>query len=338
MADYRTSAPEAPRIVILVPVFNDWEAADLLLDGLDSAFSERSESVEVLFLDDGSTEAPPVRFARRGFKSLRAVDVLELRRNLGHQRAIAVGLVYVYENRPCEAVIVMDADGEDRPEDAGSLLDRFALDGATSIVFAARTKRLESLPFRILYHLYRVIHRLLTGDSVRVGNFSVVPFECLARLVVVPEIWNHYAAAVIRSRIQFSSVPIPRGQRVAGKSKMNFIRLLLHGLSAFFVYGEIVGARLLVAIVLALILEAVLIAVGIGVRMSASPNAVSIAVYLAGLLGILLLQAIPIALILVFSVIGSRANVGFLPLRDCPYFVSGVQRFFPAKASAAPSI
>ena len=101
-------------------------------------------------------------------------------------------------------------------------------------------------------------------------------------------------------------------------------------------YGDIVGARLLVAIALALILEAVLVAVGIGVRVSASPNVVSIAAYLAGLLGIILLQAIPIALILVFSVIGSRVNVGFLPLRDCPYFVHSVQRIFPARAAGAP--
>lgn len=291
-----------------------------------------SSPVEVLLIDDGSTQDPPSGFAQRRFKALQAVDILRLRRNLGHQRAIAVGLVYVYENRPCQAVIVMDSDGEDRPEDIQRLLDRFHRDGGSSIVFAARSKRLERLPFRILYQLYRVIHRLLTGDPVRVGNFSVVPFDCLAKLVVVPEIWNHYAAAVIRSRIRFSSIPIPRGRRVAGKSKMNFIGLLLHGLSAFFVYGDIVGARLLVAIALALILEAV-VAVGIGVRVAASPNLLSIAAYLAGLLGIILLQAIPIALILVFSVIGSRANIGFLPLRDCPYFVNSVQRIFPARAA-----
>jgi len=336
LADHRTSAPDAGRIVVLIPLFNDWEAADLLLDGLDSACAQISAPVEVLLIDDGSTQDPPSGFAQRRFQALQAVDVLRLRRNLGHQRAIAVGLVYVYENRPCQAVIVMDSDGEDRPEDIQQLLDRFHREGASSIVFAARSKRLERFPFRVLYQLYRVIHRLLTGDPVRVGNFSVVPFDCLAKLVVVPEIWNHYAAAVIRSRIRFSSIPIPRGRRVAGKSKMNFIGLLLHGLSAFFVYGDIVGARLLVAIALALILEAALIAVGIGVRVGASPNMVSIAVYLAGLLGIILLQAIPIALILVFSVIGSRVNIGFLPLRDCPYFVDGVQRIFPARAAGAP--
>ncbi|HTS50305.1 MAG TPA: glycosyltransferase [Bryobacteraceae bacterium] len=336
MADHRTSAPDSGRIVVLIPLFNDWEAADLLLDGLDSAGAHIPAPLEVLLIDDGSTQDPPSGFAQRRFKSLQAVDILRLRRNLGHQRAIAVGLVYVYENRPCQAVIVMDSDGEDRPEDIQRLLDRFQRDGASSIVFAARSKRLERFPFRVLYQLYRVIHRLLTGDPVRVGNFSVVPFECLAKLVVVPEIWNHYAAAVIRSRIRFSSIPIPRGRRVAGKSKMNFIGLLLHGLSAFFVYGDIVGARLLVAIALALILEAALIAIGVGVRVAASPNVVSIAVYLAGLLGIILLQAIPIALILVFSVIGSRVSIGFLPLRDCPYFVNSVQRLFPARAAGVP--
>ena len=336
MADHRTSAPDAGRIVVLIPLFNDWEAADLLLDGLDSAGAKISAPVEVLFIDDGSTQDPPSSFAQRRFKTLQAVDILRLRRNLGHQRAIAVGFVYVYENRPCQAVIVMDSDGEDRPEDIHRLLDRFHSDGASSIVFAARSKRLERLPFRVLYQLYRLIHRLLTGDPVRVGNFSVVPFDCLAKLVVVPEIWNHYAAAVIRSRIRFSSIPIPRARRVAGKSKMNFIGLLLHGLSAFFVYGDIVGARLLVAIALALILEAALIAIGIGVRVAASPNVVSIAIYLAGLLGIILLQAIPIALILVFSVIGSRVSIGFLPLRDCPYFVNSIQRIFPARAAGVP--
>ena len=336
MPDYRTSTPDRERIVVLIPLFNDWEAADLLLDRLDSAFAQSPALAEVLLLDDGSTEPAPDHFGQRRFQSLQRVDILRLRRNLGHQRSIAVGLVYVYENRPCQAVVVMDADGEDRPEDIARLLDRFHRDSSGSIVFAARSKRLERLPFRILYQVYRFVHRLLTGDPVRVGNFSVVPFNCLAKLVVVPEIWNHYAAAVIRSRIRFSSIPIPRGRRVAGKSKMNFIGLLLHGLSAFFVYGEIVGARLLVAIALALILEIVLIAIGIGVRVSASPNAVSLAAYLAGLIGLVLLQAIPIALILVFSVIGSRVNVGFLPLRDCPYFIHGIERVFPATVTAVP--
>ena len=172
--------------------------------------------------------------------------------------------------------------------------------------------------FQLLYRVYRLIHWVVTGDPVRVGNFSIIPFATVAKLVVVPEIWYHYAAAVIRSRLAFQSIPTPRGRRLTGESKMNFIALLLHGLSAFFVYGDIVGARLLVGIALALVLEVALLATSI----------VGLPAYLAATLGIILLQAIPIALILVFTVIGSRVNIGFLPIRDCPYFVSGIQQVF----------
>ena len=166
---------------------------------------------------------------------------------------------------------------------------------------------------------------MLTGDHVRVGNFSVVPSSCLARIVVIPEIWNHYAAAVIRSRLPFRAIPITRGTRLAGQPKMNFIGLLLHGLSAFFVYGEIVGARLLVAIAVTLCLECLLIAIGVTVQLLTHFSVVALAVYLALFLGVILLQAIPIALILVFTVIGSRASAAFLPIRDCPYFAIGEQ-------------
>lgn len=218
----------------------------------------------------------------------------------------------------------MDGDGEDRPDDLPALLKEYSR--TQKIVFAARAKRLEHWTFRALYHVYRWLHLLLTGDHVRVGNFSVVPFSSLAQIVVIPEIWNHYAAAVIRSRLLFTTVPIARGARLAGESKMNFVGLLLHGLSAFFVYGEIVGARLLIAIAVALMLEIGLVTAGLAITMTTQFSVIALALYGALALGLLLLQAIPVALILVFTVIGSRVNVGFLPIRDCPYFVRDVER------------
>ncbi len=311
-------------------MFNDWEAAALLLKDLDLALAGCPIAPEVLLIDDGSTLAMPLGFASQSYSLLRGVRILHLRRNLGHQRAIAVGLVFVYQNLPCGAVVVMDADGQDRASDVPALIRSFDSDAGRSIIFAARAKRLERFSFRFLYRVYRMLHWLITGDQVRVGNFSVVPFEGLAKLVVVPEIWNHYAAAVIRSRILFRTVPIARGERLTGGSKMNFIGLLLHGLSAFFVYGDIIGARLLVGIALALTLEALLVATGIALYFTTRLSVLGLTAWLAGILGVILLQAIPTALILVFTVVGSRANVGFLPLRDCPYFVRDVERVFPA--------
>ncbi|HEY4359916.1 MAG TPA: glycosyltransferase [Bryobacteraceae bacterium] len=321
------------RAVILIPLFNDWEAAALLLRQLDDALQPYPMTPEVLLVDDGSTQPMPPGFPHHHFTAIQAVDVLRLRRNIGHQRAIATGLVYLYQNRPCRAVIVMDADGEDQPSGILPLTEKFYQENERLIVFAARSKRLERLWFRTLYKVYRLLHVLVTGDPVRVGNFSIIPATFLSKLVVIPEIWNHYAAAVIRTRIGSTSIPVERGRRLTGESRMNFIGLLLHGLRAFFVYGEIVGARLLVAIACLLVLGTALAGTALAIHYTTSLFIPGFFLYVAGALGIILLLAVLIALILVFSVIGSNGNMGFLPLRDCHFFVDRLDPLFPPPAT-----
>ena len=72
--------------------------------------------VSFLIVDDCSTQPLP-KFD--GLKN--SIQILHLNRNIGHQRAIAIGLSYIQFNLPCEQVLVMDADGEDKPEDVSSL-------------------------------------------------------------------------------------------------------------------------------------------------------------------------------------------------------------------------
>src|SRR5262249_20783911 len=158
----------------------------------------------------GSTADPADHDLDREFAALRRVDVLRLKRNLGHQRAIAVGLAYAEECLPARAVVVMDGDGEDDPADVPRLLERLEEVGHDRIVFAERTRRSESRAFRVFYAAYKGLHHALTGKMVRVGNFSAIPRRRLSSLVVVSEIWNHYAAGAIRSGQPHSSIPTRR--------------------------------------------------------------------------------------------------------------------------------
>src|SRR6187551_3465096 len=103
-------------IVICVPIYNDWQSALILLAQLDAVAASTPHTIDVLFIDDGSSGEVPTSFSSE-LATLSTVSVLRLRRNLGHQRAIAVGLAYVYDHWAHEAVVVMDGDGEDRPED-----------------------------------------------------------------------------------------------------------------------------------------------------------------------------------------------------------------------------
>lgn len=325
-----TSGPPV-QIVILIPVFNDWDCIALLLPLLDQAASRASAGVRVLLVDDGSTRKLPPSLDYRG-ANLRGVDVLHLSRNLGHQRAIGVGLYHIYRHMPCEKVIVMDGDGQDLPDHIPVLLEASAR-YPEQVIFAARTKRLETLAFRLFYHLYRAAHRVLTGISVRVGNFSVLPWEAVGRLLVVSDLWSHYAAAVVRARLEFQSVPLPRGQRLAGHSRMNFCALLLHGLSAISVFGDIVSARALVAS--ASLAFATLAAglAGLWLHSAAGLHMPPWTVYLWAATLFLSVQAVLLAFVLSIILLASRGSMSFLPLRDAHHFVRGLtQLMLPVPA------
>ncbi|MEO6419081.1 MAG: glycosyltransferase, partial [Polyangiaceae bacterium] len=182
------SAASEERLHIVIPIFNDWGVATLLLEHVDRVLIEHGLSADVVLVDDGSTQQPD-QFVCPPLAGIASVGVLELRRNLGHQRAIAVGLTYVHEHMKPVAVVVMDGDGEDNPEDIPRLVAKLKKEGNRKVVFAERTRRSEPILFKMFYRLYRVLHVLLTGYRVRVGNFSAIPALALSRIVVISEMW-----------------------------------------------------------------------------------------------------------------------------------------------------
>lgn len=317
--------------VVLLPIFNDWTALEKLLGILDRVSSEHGLSFEVLVVDDGSTIAAGEGFAQQGFKSFESVQILRLRRNLGHQRAIAIGLAYVEDRIPCQAVILMDSDGEDDPRDVPRLLKKYWAESEQKIVFAERTKRSESWVFKVCYSLFKLFHYLLTSRQVRVGNFSVIPAARLASLVVVSEMWNHYAAAVYKSRQPLALVPAERARRLEGQSRMGFTNLVIHGLSAISVYGDTIGVRLLVASSVLIALTLGSLAAVLAVRLLTDLAIPGWTTYMAGTLLVILFQAIMFSIIFSFIILGDRQGSTFLPLRDYRYFVDGVRTVYPKR-------
>ena len=310
-------------LTLLVPVYNDWPAVARLVEELERELRAHRRAASLLIVDDGSSTSPgpALMTVHAGFTSF---DILHLRTNLGHQRAIAVGLAYLEAERSPEAVVVMDGDGEDRPEDVEKLAQALERDGAARIVFAERTRRSEGMTFAMLYWFYRVVHRALTGERVRVGNFSIIPAAQLRRLVAVSDLWNHFAAAVFHARIPFTTIPTVRGERYAGKSQMNFVGLVTHGLSAMSVFGDRIGVRLLLlasAVTLAGLLTGSAIAiwhVASGAPLSMSP------VYAVVPMVMLLLLAVATSLAFVFIILAGRGNQGFLPFRQYRDYVDRI--------------
>lgn len=312
------------RLVLIAPVYEDGASAVQLLKELAAQFAPSDLQLRVLLVDDGSrhpvTETPGLSDCIPC-----PVDVLLLRRNVGHQRAIALGVAYVHDQIPCDALLIMDADGEDRPEDARRLLEEFRSSGGERILFAERTRRTESLFFRTLYRAYQVVHWGLTGIRVRVGNFSIVPARAVSSLVTLPAMWNHYAAAVFDSRLAYGTIPTQRGHRYSGRSKMNSLSLVMHGLHAISVFSDLVAVRLLLIVVgLCCLCGGVML--GTFVAQFYSKTATPIwALYGWGLLLLLVLLAVG-SFSLVLNLLSQRNSLNFLPIRDYRFFVDRAVR------------
>jgi glycosyltransferase involved in cell wall biosynthesis len=309
-------------VTILIPVYNDWGACAILLRELDRELKSRRHSASVLLVDDGSSEPPEESglSAEAQYAAVSGVEILHLRHNLGHQRAIAIGLAFLENRGDAEITVVMDGDGEDLASDVGRLLE--ALEEAPDrIVFAERRRRSEGVAFTALYHLYRGLHLILTGESVRVGNFSAIPRSQLRRLVGASDLWNNYSAAVFHARLSVTLVPTHRGKRHLGRSKMDFVAMVVHGLSAMSVYGDRIGVRLLfgaAAITLATIgaLSFALFSVWIQEVAWLTVSLFALAVVL------ILFVTLISALGFVFVILAGRGNAGFLPFRDYGAYIS----------------
>lgn len=305
-------------VLIILPVFNDWVSAWRLLGELDREFHSAGLVGDVLLVDDGSTMPCPASLPGR-LSSFPRVHHMVLWCNCGHQRAIALGLAWGVAATNWERFLVMDCDGEDLPTDAVQLLQEHAKASGTCVVFAERRRRSEGLLFKLGYHGYRWVHRMLTGIAVRVGNFSVVSYDTAGRVVHMAESWNHYAACIFKSRVPRILVPTNRGTRYASVSSMNVPSLVAHGFSALAVHCEVVAVRLLGG---ALLLTALLFLLTLWMLLSQATSAVTVCVIVVALSAFL--QTITGGLSLALTTLGARSQQGFIPGRDFQSLVKRV--------------
>jgi polyisoprenyl-phosphate glycosyltransferase len=229
------------RWVVVTPVYEDRESFAALCRAL--AAQPLGVELHVVAVDDGSLTAPPMQsdIAAAGLNG----EILHLARNVGHQAAIAIGLVHAAGIERLAGCIIMDSDGEDAPEALASLIDAIR-STEFDVAVARRAKRSESLPFRAFYILYRQAFRILTGQVIRFGNFMALTPRALRRLAAMHESWTHVAGAVVKARLRRAEIPIDRARRYYGQSKMNFVSLVLHGMRAVMVFGDAVVTRMAV--------------------------------------------------------------------------------------------
>ncbi|MEM8701428.1 MAG: glycosyltransferase [Pseudomonadota bacterium] len=234
--------PTDARIIIVTPVYEDYQASSRLFQELQA---ELGNSVYIVAVDDGSVKQP-LDTSGMDLASARGT-VLKLRRNVGHQKAIAIGLGYVSTHiGDNQLVVVMDSDGEDLPSSIPKLLSELQSDDV-DVVVARRKSRFETMRFKTFYKVYKRLFRIITGRTISFGNFMAMKPTGAKRLAAMPELSIHVASAVLASKLRIATCPQDRGPRYAGQSKMNFVSLALHGFKGMMVFAEDVLVRVGIA-------------------------------------------------------------------------------------------
>jgi len=157
--------------------------------------------------------------------------------NMGQQAAIGIGVRYIL-NKSCQnydAILIMDADGEDTASSILELLNDFSRD---TVTVANRGTREVGFRFKLGYYLYKRLFRLLTGRQISFGNFMLVPLSLATQIWSQESSYIHLAATLIRHRVPLRQVRVDRGRRINGKSRMGFSGLISHGITAATLFQE----------------------------------------------------------------------------------------------------
>ena len=224
------------KIKILIPVYNDWQSVFKLLKNIDQklgVWNPGVAQISVIIINDASTEKKPINTSV--YSRLKSIEVINMKENRGHTRCIAAGLKYITKNDDFDLVVPMDADGEDKPEEFGTLLcEAYAY--SNEVITANRVKRSEGFIFRLCYLFHKYLTFIFTGQMIKFGNYCCLPKNIVGKMVNEAATWSSFSGSLAKIVKDRKSIPSTRGNRYFGPSKMSFMNLLKHSFSIMTVF------------------------------------------------------------------------------------------------------
>ncbi len=237
------------KIIILVPIFNDWDSFQKLILEINESIKDIENFLfDCVVVNDASINETPNFQKPKKFKSLK---ILNMKKNKGHARCNAFGIRYISQNEKFDYLILMDGDGEDRPSELRSLVKKIS-DNPSKSVVAKRIKRSEGLFFKFLYSLHKIITHIFTGNKINFGNYSCLTKEDAIFISTKGSLWSSYSGTVKKYIKNLNTVDSIRGKRYVGPSKMSFYNLIIHSFSiiAVFKYQVLIRSILLILILM----------------------------------------------------------------------------------------
>ena len=221
------------KIIILIPVFNDWDSLKKLLEEINDNIKDFKDiNFECLIVNDASTADRPKLIKPTNIKIF---EILNMKKNRGHARCNAFGIRHVFENKQFDNLILMDGDGEDRPVEIKNLLTTINEKPNVSVV-AKRVKRSEGLFFQFLYQVHKLITIIFTGKKINFGNYSILIKKDVEKIYSEASLWSSFSGTVKKNIKNLNEINSFRGLRYFGPSQMSLFKLFIHSFSIISVF------------------------------------------------------------------------------------------------------
>jgi glycosyltransferase involved in cell wall biosynthesis len=209
-------------ISIVVPIYNERETIPELHRRITQAMAQVSESYEILYVNDGSSDNS-IGELKRCTQQESCVKVIDLARNFGHQIAISAGI----DSAKGDSVILMDGDLQDPPELLPKLITLWH-DGF-EVIYTVKRSRKENALKRFAFHSFYKLMVMFSSIPIpmEAGNFSLMDRKVVGVLQSMPERNRYIAGMRAWAGFRQTSIEYDREARFAGKPQMT-IRGLMH--------------------------------------------------------------------------------------------------------------
>ena len=230
------------KIYIVLPTYNDWKSLEKVLEILNLKLKNLKRDIYILIVNDCSTD----KFKRtKNFKNFKKIILINLKKNIGSQKAIYVGLKYlqgILKANNDIIISILDSDGEDDPKVLKKLI-KITERKKDFFIFASRKDRIENQFLKILNKVRLYITLILTGKFMNFGNFSSFPSSLLKRITFNDDIFLAFSSGVAKNYAKLCFYDVKKNKRFYDTSKVNFKFLITHSIKIISVFYKVVLLR-----------------------------------------------------------------------------------------------
>ncbi|HEX8269272.1 MAG TPA: glycosyltransferase family 2 protein [Flavobacterium sp.] len=221
-------------ISIIVPLYNEEQVFEQLVDRLEKVISTTHFICEVILVNDGSTDNTARLIEEKCDLDHRFTGIL-LSRNHGHQLAVTAGLASV---RGKKGAMIIDGDLQDPPELIMEFYD--LLMSGYDVIYAIRKNRKESYLKKLAYNAYYRLQKKISNFNIPIdsGDFSMLSRRVVDRMNDMPE-QSRYLRGM-RAWVGFKQIgyEYDRDERQAGETKYSWGKLFELAFNGIFNFSD----------------------------------------------------------------------------------------------------